>query len=189
MNVWMCLFPLISLAGLGMLMGGSCTSFRQETEPEEEEPGAFPVEGQVTISVVYDNYRVNSNLSTGWGFGCVIRTPTEVILFDTGGDSSILLSNMEKMDIDPEEIDTVVISHIHGDHVGGLDGFLDRNANVTVYIPASFPASWRDKIESYGAEYRDVIGPTQISNQVYTTGEMGTRIEEQSLVVDTEEGL
>jgi 7,8-dihydropterin-6-yl-methyl-4-(beta-D-ribofuranosyl)aminobenzene 5'-phosphate synthase len=189
MNKFPCFLLLIALAGLGMLVGSSCESLQQETEPEGEESSAVPVEGPVTISVVYDNYQVNSNLSPGWGFGCVIRTPTQDILFDTGGDSSILLSNMEKMNIDPKDIDIVVISHIHGDHVGGLDGFLDRNANVRVYIPASFPDSWRDKIESHGAEYRDVTGAGQISDRVYTTGQMGTWIKEQSLVVDTNEGL
>jgi 7,8-dihydropterin-6-yl-methyl-4-(beta-D-ribofuranosyl)aminobenzene 5'-phosphate synthase len=189
MNKFLCFLLLIALAGLGMLVGSSCESLQQETEPEGEESSAVPVEGPVTISVVYDNYQVNSNLSPGWGFGCVIRTPTQDILFDTGGDSSILLSNMEKMNIDPKDIDIVVISHIHGDHVGGLDGFLDRNANVRVYIPASFPDSWRDKIESHGAEYRDVTGARQISDRVYTTGQMGTWIKEQSLVVDTNEGL
>lgn len=189
MNRFLCFRLLIALAGLGMLVGSSCESLRQETEPEGEEPSTVSAEGQITISVVYDNYQVDSNLATGWGFGCVIRTPTQDILFDTGGDSSILLSNMEKMNIDPKDIDIVVISHIHGDHVGGLDGFLDRNANVRVYIPASFPDSWRDKIESHGAEYQDVTGATQMSDRVYTTGEMGTWIKEQSLVVDTNKGL
>lgn len=189
MNRFLCFRLLVALAALGMLVGSSCEPLQQETKPAQEEPGTMPVERAITIVVVYDNYKVNSNLSPSWGFGCVIRTPTQDILFDTGGDSSILLSNMEKMNIDPKDIDIVVISHIHGDHVGGLDGFLDRNANVRVYIPASFPDSWRDKIESHGAEYRDVPGATQISDRVYTTGEMGTWIKEQSLVVDTNEGL
>lgn len=170
-------------------MGSSCESLQQQTEPEGEEPSTVLAEGQVIISVVYDNYQVDSDLATGWGFGCVIRTPTEVILFDTGGNSSILLSNMEKMNLAPEEIDTIVVSHIHADHVGGLDGFLDRNADVIVYIPVSFPDSWKDRIESHGAEYEDISGPTQISEGVYTTGEMGTAIKEQSLVVDTNQGL
>ena len=120
MNKFLCFLLLIALAGLGMLVGSSCESLQQEAKPGQEKPSAMPVERAVTIVVVYDNYQVNSNLSPAWGFGCVIRTPTQDILFDTGGDSSILLSNMEKMNIDPKDIDIVVISHIHGDHVGGL---------------------------------------------------------------------
>jgi len=44
---------------------------------------------------VYDNYQLNPNLETAWGFAAIIKTPQELILFDTGGDSKILLSNME----------------------------------------------------------------------------------------------
>jgi len=93
------------------------------------------------------------------------------------------------MDIDPEDIDTVVISHIHGDHTGGLSGFLGTNSAVTVYIPASFPDSWREGIKSQGAEYKDVGETMQISQGIYSTGEMGTSTVEQSLIVDTDQGL
>lgn len=180
---------VIVLAIVGMLLGSSCESHEEEIKSGGEEPVPISIEGEATIIGVYDNYQVNPDLTTAWGFGCVIRTAKEDILFDTGGDSSILLSNMEKMNISPEDIDIVVISHIHGDHVGGLTGFLERNGNVKVYIPASFPDSWGKKIESYGADYQDVSGPMQISDNVYTTGEMGTWIKEQSLVLNTREGL
>lgn len=180
---------VIVLAIVGMLLGSSCESRGEEIKSGGEELVPISIEGEATIIGVYDNYQVNPDLTTAWGFGCVIRTAKEDILFDTGGDSSILLSNMEKMNINPEDIDIVVISHIHGDHVGGLTGFLERNGNVKVYIPASFPDSWGKKIESYGADYQDVSGPMQISDNVYTTGEMGTWIKEQSLVLNTREGL
>lgn len=192
MNRKLACSSLVIALAIAMVTGSSCTEKiapREGIEPRKEEPAPIPTEGQVSIIDVYDNYQVNPNLTTSWGFGCVIRTPTKDILFDTGGNSSILLSNMEKMKIYPQEIDIVVISHIHGDHVGGLDGFLERNGNVKVYIPASFPNSWREKIKSHGAEYQDVKGSVQISSNIWTTGEMGTWIKEQSLVLNTEEGL
>jgi len=184
-----CCLSVVGLAILAMLVASSCGYPAEEIEPEKREPAPVRTEGQFTIITVYDNYQVNSALTTAWGFGCVIRTPQEDILFDTGGDSSILLSNMEKMSINPADIDIVVISHIHGDHVGGLDGFLERNGKVRVYIPASFPDSLREKIKSRGAEYQDVTGSMKICDNVYTTGEMGTSIKEQSLVLNTKEGL
>ena len=176
-------FLLIVLTFItGMLIWSSCKLQKEEFFPS-------PIEENVSIIIVYDNYQVNPRLTTSWGFGCVIKTFNKSILFDTGGNSSILLSNMERMKIDTKDIDIVVISHIHGDHIGGLNGFLEMNGNVKVYIPSSFPNSWREKIQSYGAEYYNVKNAIKISDSIYTTGEMGTWIKEQSLVLDTKKGL
>ncbi len=183
------LILLISFAIMDMFFISFCENRINGVEPQNEEPSFLPIKDQVTMFVVYDNYQFNPDLTTGWGFGCVVKTPTQTILFDTGGNSSILLSNMEKLSINPEEINVVVISHIHGDHVGGLEGFLQNNGSVNVYIPASFPDSWREKIQSYGAEYHDVKESITISENAYTTGEMGIWIKEQSLLLHTRQGL
>jgi len=185
-----CSLMLVAVAGAGVLACSSCQTVGERVESgEKEELLPAPVHGQTTIITVYDNYQVDPSLTAAWGFGCVIRTPAADILFDTGGDSSVLLSNMKKMAIQPEDIDIVVISHIHGDHVGGLNGFLERNGDVRVIIPASFPDAIRESIRSRRAECEDVKGPMQICENVYTTGEMGTSVKEQSLVLNTGEGL
>lgn len=155
----------------------------------QKKSAPLQIEGNISIKIVFDNYQINPDLTTSWGFGCVIKTPGESILFDTGGDGSILLSNMKKMNIDPNEINVVAISHIHSDHEGGLRGFLEKNGNVKVYIPSSFPNSIREKIKSYGAEYQNVKDSIKICDNVYTTGELGGRIKEQSLILDTKKGL
>jgi 7,8-dihydropterin-6-yl-methyl-4-(beta-D-ribofuranosyl)aminobenzene 5'-phosphate synthase len=87
--------------------------------------------GELLITVVYDNNPYIEGLTTSWGFACVIKEAEKTILFDTGGDSAVLLNNMQQLGMDPKEIDVVVLSHIHGDHVGGLNGFLQVNMNVT----------------------------------------------------------
>lgn len=144
---------------------------------------------KITLITIYDNYQADPRLKTGWGFSCLIKIRDKNILFDTGADSETLLFNMEKKEIDPKEINLIVLSHIHGDHVGGLEGILKRNEKVKVYIPTSFPDSLRQKIKSYGGEYIDVKNSMEISEGVYSTGEMGTWIKEQSLIVNTEKGL
>jgi len=143
----------------------------------------------ITISIVYDNNEFNPELRTGWGFSCVVRLGNKNILFDTGADSPTLLSNMQKMKIKPEEIDMVVLSHIHGDHVGGLDGFLNGNNKVNVYLPSSFPASFKNKINSIGANVTEMSKSVKIMDNVYSTGELGTGIIEQSMIINTEKGL
>ncbi len=158
-------------------------TFPVSVEPETEKP-------DIVLVSVYDNYLVNPEMETGWGFACVIGTPSEKILFDTGGDPEILLSNMQKMHIDPTSIDKVIISHIHADHAGGLEGFLEKNHDVTVFIPASFPNSIKNMITGQGAKYTEISGARKISDFIYSTGELnGWFLEEQSLIIDSRKGL
>lgn len=163
-----------------------CLTCSSKSEEAKDKP---TTEGKTSITIVYDNYQISPELKTAWGFGCVINTPDIDILFDTGGDSNTLLSNMEKMNINPVDIDIVIISHIHGDHIGGLEGFLKKNSNVKVYIPASFPDSIKGSIISLGAEYVVISEAGEICRDIYTTGEMGETIKEQSLILNTEKGI
>ncbi len=143
----------------------------------------------VTLFVVYDNNEFDKKLKTSWGFACLIEVKGKKILFDTGGDSSILLSNIKALGILPEEIEIIVLSHIHGDHTGGLFGFLEVNPNVTIYLPNSFPQDFKDRIKHYGANYVNIEEGKEIFDGVYSTGELGTWIKEQSLIIKTEKGV
>jgi 7,8-dihydropterin-6-yl-methyl-4-(beta-D-ribofuranosyl)aminobenzene 5'-phosphate synthase len=146
---------------------------------------------ELTITVVYDNNPYDNRLKTAWGISCLVDFNGRCILFDTGGDSPTLLSNMEKLQIQPDQIDTIVLSHIHGDHVGGLEGLLERNCDVTVYLPKSFPKDFKDKVKAAGAELCEVHEAMEVDgdSSVYTTGELDGGVKEQSLVIRTEAGL
>ncbi len=144
---------------------------------------------KVVLISVYDNYKVNPGLKADWGFGSVIKTPEEILLFDTGGNSKILTSNLSKMGIDTKSISKVVISHIHRDHVGGLEGFLEKNSDLTVFIPSSFPSSIKDMIIDKGAELVCNNRSRQISKYIYLTSELYGPPMEQSLIVDSKRGL
>ncbi|MBL7178573.1 MAG: MBL fold metallo-hydrolase [Desulfobacteraceae bacterium] len=141
------------------------------------------------LIIVYDNNTLKKGLTSSWGFSCLIILPQYRILFDTGGDPSILLKNMDRMDIDPEKIDSVVLSHGHADHTGGLIGLLQYHNDVTVYLPKSFPKMFKKEVDSIGARIEEVGGSIMIHPSVYTTGELGKSIKEQSLVLKTRKGL
>jgi 7,8-dihydropterin-6-yl-methyl-4-(beta-D-ribofuranosyl)aminobenzene 5'-phosphate synthase len=143
----------------------------------------------LTITVVYDNNPCKEGLQTAWGFSCVISGAEKTILFDTGGDGSVLLDNMKKLAVEPNSIDTVVLSHIHSDHTGGLDSFLEKNSGVTIYLPKSFPKKFKDNILSFRSKIVEVEQPLKICENVYSTGQLGRLIKEQSLIVRTDKGL
>lgn len=143
----------------------------------------FPI-----ITIIYDNYTYNKDLKTAWGFACLIKTSENNILFDTGGDGNLLLENMNKLNIDPTQINIVVLSHIHGDHVGGIDKFLEKNPNCTVYLPKSFPEQFKKEIKKKETKVIEVDNPYNICKNIKSTGEMNTGVKEQSLIITTNKG-
>jgi len=140
------------------------------------------------MTVLYDNNAYDPRLRTAWGFGCLVETGGATLLFDTGGDGPTLLKNMAVPGIDPQGVEAVVLSHAHGDHTGGLGALLGTGARPTVYVPRSFPASFKDSVRRYTV-LEEVTGPAEIMPGVYTTGEVGLHIVEQALAVETDEGL
>ncbi|MCK4355086.1 MBL fold metallo-hydrolase [Candidatus Parcubacteria bacterium] len=122
------------------------------------------------ITIVYDNTAFRPDLQSDWGFAALVEAKnTPKILFDTGADGRILLSNMEKLNIEPTSIDEVFISHSHFDHIGGLPEFLNVNNKVKIYNPDSFSK------------------PTKIHENVFSTGQLDGI--EQSMGVETEKGI
>jgi 7,8-dihydropterin-6-yl-methyl-4-(beta-D-ribofuranosyl)aminobenzene 5'-phosphate synthase len=146
-------------------------------------------QGRLRLQVVFNNIPYQSGLQTGWGFSCLITGPQWTVLFDTGGDGRILLANMQRLGLAVEELDAVVLSHIHGDHTGGLEAILARKPNLTVFMPRSFPASFGREVARYGAAVEIVAGPRRLMEGLHSTGEMGRAIKEQALIVDAQPGL
>ncbi len=143
----------------------------------------------VKITVVYDNNPYDQRLEPAWGFACIVEGFEKVILFDTGGDGDLLLANMAALGYAPGDVDVVVLSHVHGDHVGGLPRVLEENPTVTVYAPSSFPARVKNEAKRAGATLVEVKGSCDICPGVGSTGEMGTSVVEQALVAKTPRGL
>lgn len=106
---------------------------------------------------------VNAGLaSLGWGLErdqvpipynpVVVNTGAKLVLIDTGtgeanfqaskGAAGQFMTNLRASGIEPGQIDTVIISHFHGDHINGL---LDKDnkpafPNAEILVPA---AEWK----------------------------------------------
>jgi len=146
-------------------------------------------EPDVIITIVYDNNGYNGRLTAAWGFSCIVKRQQEAILFDTGGDGKVLLRNMDRLGISTDGIDAIVLSHIHGDHTGGIDELLKRNGELTIYLPLSFPEQIKQHIKSYGVNLVEIHEPRELFAGVFTTGELGGEVREQALLVKTFKGL
>lgn len=145
--------------------------------------------GTITFSVVYNNLPHDPALVDAWGFSCLVETGGGTVLFDTGGEGPILMGNIAALGIDPVGIDAVVLSHIHGDHVGGLESFLTAaDHDPPVYVPAAFPAVFKEQVGAR-TELVEVTGPLEILPGIHSTGELGRSIVEQGMIVETGEGM
>ena len=67
------------------------------------------------------------------GLCIYVQTDNHKILFDVG-PNSLFLDNAKKMGVDIADIDTVIISHGHSDHGGGLRDFIEMNTKAKIFI-------------------------------------------------------
>ena len=133
------------------------------------------------ITIVYDNTSFRKDLQADWGFSALVEVRNRKILFDTGANGKILLSNMEKLKINPKEIVDVFISHLHWDHIGGLRDFLQVNNKVRLWLPSYFPEAENAR------EIIEVKKPRKLYEGIYSAGELEWI--EQSLCIETKKGI
>ncbi|MFH1577091.1 MAG: MBL fold metallo-hydrolase [Candidatus Margulisiibacteriota bacterium] len=146
------------------------------------------------IKIYYDNVSVSKNIKAAWGFSALVKYKGRNILFDAGGNAEVLSANMKKMGSDPKCIEFVVISHKHWDHVDGVSAVLPalpagRQPSQKVYFLKSFSERLKKRAKASGAKLVEIIKFQKIIPGIYTTGEMGKTIKEQSLIIDTPKGL
>ncbi len=67
------------------------------------------------------------------GLSFYIETAHHKVLLDTGATDAYI-QNAEKKGIDLTAVDTVIISHGHYDHAGGVLAFAKRNPRATIYM-------------------------------------------------------
>jgi len=83
----------------------------------------------------------------------MVNTGSKLVLIDTGTagrfvpTASSFMDNLTAAGFDPKQVDTVVISHFHGDHINGLRTKDEQLAfpNAEIMVPAPEWALWMDE--------------------------------------------
>jgi len=152
MNGHRCVIPYS--AALLLLVG--CTA----TLSAAGMPNAAPAQARITV--LYDAFGKPSTMQKDWGYAALVEYAGKRILFDTGNNPEILAHNAKAKGIDLSKLDFVVMSHRHGDHMGGLAYLLRVNPTVKIYAPregfgvygADLPSTFYRKDPSLPAEQR-----------------------------------
>jgi 7,8-dihydropterin-6-yl-methyl-4-(beta-D-ribofuranosyl)aminobenzene 5'-phosphate synthase len=113
------------------------------------------------VTILYDSFGKNPALTMDWGFAALIEYDGKRILFDAGGDSDILARNVTSEHIDLSRVDFVVMSHRHGDHMGGLAYVLKVNPSVKIYAPKERSGVYGDDQPSSTWYRKDTSLPTE----------------------------
>lgn len=150
---------------------------------------AHAAKPELEILVLFDNTSAREDLRRSWGFSALIDFRGHRVLFDAGSDPILLLEHLEKMQIDPKSIEHAVISHQHGDHLRGVYWVFEKNPKMTVHFLDKFPEEAFRRAAAVGMKPRRVKGPFEVVPGIYSTGIVEGKPPEQSLLIDTSQGL
>lgn len=85
------------------------------------------------VVTLVENTAASPHYKAVHGLSFYVETPRHKLLMDVGPGPQ-LLYNADALGIDLSAVDTVIISHGHDDHGGGLQSFLRRNNTAKVYL-------------------------------------------------------
>ena len=144
------------------------------------------------ICVVDDAAQKDTGLRSEHGLSFWIETGQGCALFDTGQTAATLSHNLDLLDLKPQDVDVLALSHAHYDHTGGLETVLSKNAGIKIYAHSDL---FQPRYSLREGEYRhigleitreDLAGrtelhlndtPTEILPGLWTTGEIFERPE------------
>src|SRR6266480_1683068 len=143
------------VAALAMVLAGCAAT----TLPPQ---AARADSAKAQITILYDAFGKSSGMQKDWGYAALIEYGGKRILFDTGNNGDTLAQNAKAKGIDLSRLDFVVMSHRHGDHMGGVAYLLSVNPKVKIYAPkegfgvygADLPSTFYRKDPSLSAEQR-----------------------------------
>jgi len=172
---WLAILPAMTFACCAAFCFGSSNS----------QPHALKVTVLVT-NLGGDPYEGDGE----WGYSALVEVDGHKILYDTGLSADLVLRNAKALKIDLSDVEDVVLSHNHYDHVGGLMSLrrdlskINPRAMSRVHVGAGvFEPRWsesgedRNGLRLIRAEYLATGGafvvhdkPTELFPGVWLTG-------------------
>lgn len=141
----------------------------------------------ISLTVLVENTATRAGILAEHGLAYLIKMHDRQIMFDTG-QGKALINNAFRLGVSLSSIDSVVLSHGHYDHVGGLSEVLRGDHSKLVYahpdalkskfarepdgksreIGISFPCL--KAIEKPSVQVVNTLGPTKVIDGLYATG-------------------
>lgn len=143
----------------------------------------------IRITTLVENTASRRGVLAEWGLCMHIQAGGHRILMDTGAGPCAVVHNANVMGIDLRRVDTIVLSHGHYDHTGGLAAVLQAMGKPVNVI--AHPAVWdrkcsrkvdpdspsycgipyrRDELERLGARFVLTDAPTRIGDDMLVSG-------------------
>ena len=144
---------------------------------------------EIRIIVLVDNNVYRRGLDTAWGISICIGRGGKTILFDTGPSSDVLIRNSIEMGVNLSSISAIVLSHEHGDHIGGISALDSYAHKITVYVPHGFSIGVIEQLREKGYNVIVVNNTMEIMKNVYVLKPLYGPPWEQALVLNTSKGL
>lgn len=146
-------------------------------------------ESALMLTILCDNAAGRKGLAGKHGFSALVETGQRRVLFDTGPPGDQVLSTAATLGISLEELDAVVISHGHYDHLGGLEALLAATGPQRVVAhPLVFrrrfardasgdlrhlgPPALKEDYERLGAHFVLTTEPMVIAEGLFVAGEV-----------------
>ena len=130
--------------------------------------------------ILVDNHATLPGLRRAWGFSAYVIVGEKRLLFDTGPDPSVLEHNAATLGADLGSVSAIVISHLHGDHTGGLPAVARKAPRTRTYLPEPYGAGW-----VAGLGLRPVIteSTAEVLSGAWVIGPLNGALPEQALAV------
>lgn len=105
------------------------------------------------VTTLVENLTYQTGLVAEHGLSLHMQTENKQLLFDTG-QTDLFIRNAEVLGIDLAQVDALILSHGHYDHVGGVNAFLRLNTKAKVYLKrAALKSKYHGMSKYIGTEF------------------------------------